>query len=117
MIAAGSALAINILLKVSHRHSKSQSRREPYYAGARVGSQNSTISRNLFATPTEKFALNIQNNVCPRYRGKSLKGTRCAPGCEVHMWWPHSAVAIDSDEHGQALASMARAETATVAMT
>lgn len=33
------------------------------------------------------------------------------------MWWPHSAVAIDSEEHGQALASMARAETATVAMT
>ena len=43
--------------------------------------------------------------------------TRCAPGCEVHMWWPHSAVAIDSDEQGLAPPSMAYAETATVAMT
>lgn len=26
--------------------------------------------------------------------------TRCVPGCEVRMWWPHSVVAIDGDEHG-----------------
>ena len=33
---------------------------------------------------------------------------------DLRMWWPHTAVAIDSDEHGLAPAST---ETATVAMT